>query len=224
MADRDWKLSPSDFAFFWEECKCCFYLKVARQFLRPRPIMPKIFTLIDSKMKDFYSGKRTEEIAIGAPRGVVIHGEKWVESQPIRIEGRSTTCHIRGKFDTIARFDDGTYGVIDFKTSQRNAEHISLYSRQLHAYAFALESPTPGNFGASPITQLGLLVFEPEKYAQSKTGCVGLAGRLSWISVPRDDAAFKHFLGDVLDLLEAPNPPPPNPTCDWCNYRQNISK
>ena len=54
-SDQNWKLSPSDFAFVWRECKRCFYLRVAKGFQRPRPIMPKIFTLIDAKMKTYYS-------------------------------------------------------------------------------------------------------------------------------------------------------------------------
>lgn len=44
---HSWKLSPSDFAFLWEECKRCFYLKVVNGIQRPPLIMPKIFmTLI----------------------------------------------------------------------------------------------------------------------------------------------------------------------------------
>ena len=46
-----WRLSPSDFAFLWEECKRCFYLKVVKEFYRPRSLMPKIFNVIDAQMK-----------------------------------------------------------------------------------------------------------------------------------------------------------------------------
>jgi hypothetical protein len=50
---QNWKLSPSDFAFLWEECQRCFYLKVVRQFYRPWSPMPKIFTKIDGIMKRY---------------------------------------------------------------------------------------------------------------------------------------------------------------------------
>ncbi len=218
---HNWKLSPSDFAFLWEECKRCFYLRIARSFQRPRPIMPKIFTLIDSEMKNYYSQKRTEDIATEMPPGVVAYGEKWVESQPITLPGFSATCFVKGKFDTVVRFDDGTFGVIDFKTSQRKSEHIPLYSRQLHAYAYALEHPGGHGFAAKPVTQLGLLVFEPSQYRQGKTGRVGFAGDISWVPVPRDDAKFMEFLTQVVTILESPEPPPANPDCGWCKYRQN---
>src|SRR5437764_951732 len=108
-------------------------------------------------MKNFYSGKRTHEIAEGIPLGVVKLGENWVTSQPIVVPGRSSTCFVKGKFDKVVRFDDGTYGVIDFKTSQRKSDHVPLYSRQLHAYATALENPAPGTLHLAPVTRLGLL-------------------------------------------------------------------
>ena len=65
------------------------------------------------------------------------HGEEWVESTPIEVPGRESTCFIRGKFDTVLRFDDDTYGVVDFKTSRISPKHLAKYSRQLHAYAHA---------------------------------------------------------------------------------------
>jgi len=130
VTGRVWKLSPSDFAFLWEECKRCFYLKVVEGFQRPRSIMPKIFTIIDGQMKDCYSGKRSETIAPELPPGEVQFGENWVESKPITVPNHESTCFIRGKFDTVIGFDDGTYGVVDFKTSERKAEHIPLRFRQ----------------------------------------------------------------------------------------------
>jgi RecB family exonuclease len=183
--------------------------------------MPKIFTLIDSEMKKFYSQQRTEDNATGMSPGVVAYGERWVESQPLTVPGFSSTCFIRGKFDTIVKLDDGTYGVVDFKTSQRKSEHIPLYSRQLHAYAYALEHPAGRGFAANPVTQLGLLVFEPSQYTQGRTGRVGFAGDVSWLAVPRNDASFMEFLAHVLTILESPEAPPANPNCEWCKYRQN---
>jgi hypothetical protein len=219
LPGRTWKLSPSDLTFLWEDCRRCFYLKVVKGVRRPYGPMAKIFTLIDAEMKTYYSGRRTEDIADSLPPGFIEFGEKWVESRPFHPQDHDSACYFRGKFDIVARFDDDTYGVIDFKTSQRKAEHIPFYSRQLHAYARALEDPVPDRFSVSPISRLGLLVFEPSEYVQGKTGLVGFAGHASWLEVPRDDAAFEAFLAQALDLLARPEPPPANPECDWCNYR-----
>lgn len=61
MNNRNWKLSSSDFAFHWEECKRCFYLKIVKGFQRPRPTMPKIFNMIGSEMKKCFSGQRKQK-------------------------------------------------------------------------------------------------------------------------------------------------------------------
>jgi hypothetical protein len=60
MSKNNFKLTPSDFAFLWEECKRCFYLKVVHGFQRPFGAFPKIFTIIDAQMKNYYSDMRTE--------------------------------------------------------------------------------------------------------------------------------------------------------------------
>ena len=148
---HNWKLSPSDFAFLWEECRRCFYLKVVSDFKRPSTPMPKIFTTIDQLMKQRFAGQRKEEVVAGLPGGVFEYSEHWVESRPLAVPGHASSCFIRGKFDTVVRFDDGGFGVVDFKTSARNSEHIPLYARQLHAYACALEQAAPGRPALSPV-------------------------------------------------------------------------
>ena len=75
----NWKLSPSDLTFLWEECKRCFYLKVVREISRPF-IMPKIFNKIDSIMNQYFFGKNTTEINPVLPPGTVLSGN-WVGSQ-----------------------------------------------------------------------------------------------------------------------------------------------
>lgn len=219
MSGRMWRLSPSDFAFLWEECKRCFYLKSVVGFQRPRTIMPRIFTLIDSQMKACLMRVRTDAVAAGMPSGVIAYSEQWIESRPMKLEGRSSTCYIRGKFDTVVKCDDGTYGVIDFKTSEVKADHVSLYGRQLHAYAYALENPAPRKFGLSPVTRLGLLVFQPEWFANEGGGKGALAGHLTWVEIRRDDPSFLGFLDEVVSVLDQPEPPEATPACPWCDYR-----
>ena len=221
MSDRCWKLSPSDFAFLWDECPRCFYLKVVLGFPRPRPLMPKVFGQIDEQMKACCDGRRTETLAPEMPAGVFEVGEHWVESQPLDVHLPDTIhrCRIRGPFGSGIRLDDGGYAVVDFKTSERGAEHLTLYARQLHAYAYALEHPAPGSFALGPITRLGLLVFEPETFAREADGLGALTGGLRWIEIPRDDGRLFGFLAEMLSVLERPDPPGGAPLCDWCVYR-----
>jgi hypothetical protein len=67
--DAPWGLSPSDFAFLWDDCLRCFYLKVARKQSRPRSPFPSVFGRIDRAMKDHYLGERAEMVALGMPEG-----------------------------------------------------------------------------------------------------------------------------------------------------------
>lgn len=216
----NYKLSPSDFAFLWEECKRCFYLKVVDGFRRPQPVMPKIFTVIDNAMKEFFSGKRIETLISNFPGGAVSHDEKIVESKPIKFTNRESTCFIKGKYDTIVQFDDGTYGVIDFKTSATKSEHVPLYSRQLHAYAYALENPSPKSLALSPVSKLGLIIYEPEVLLSENIDVALLKGGLTWLEIPRDDQSFLKFLEEIMDIIEQPSNAKSSHKCGWCQYRE----
>jgi PD-(D/E)XK nuclease superfamily protein len=219
VPSRNWTLSPSDFAFLWEECRRCFYLKVVNNFRRPKSPMPRIFTAIDSEMKMRYGGLRTAEAMPFLPPGVIDASVSWVESRPLPVPRHSSLVSLRGKLDTLVRFDDETYGVIDFKTSGVRDQHVGLYTRQLHAYALALENASPGNLSLSPVSKLGLVIFEPAVFSGGGDAPGCLTGPVSWKEIPRSNAAFLAFLADVVDLLEMPVPPEPSPACQWCQYR-----
>ncbi|MBN2472340.1 MAG: PD-(D/E)XK nuclease family protein [Anaerolineae bacterium] len=212
-------LSPSDFAFLWEECKCCFYLKHVSRFNRPGGPFPGIFGVIDREMRKHYLKRRTEEIAPGLPPGTLAMGEKWVQSAPFTLPGHQTQLVLRGKLDAVAAFDDGTYGVIDFKTSDIRSTHIQLYSRQLRAYTYALEHPAPGKLALAPISTMGLLAFTPDAYTAEAPGRSVLSGALKWHPIRHNEASFMAFLDDVLTVLELPAPPEPGEKCQWCQYR-----
>lgn len=214
------KLAPSDFAFLWDECRRCFYLKVALGIDRPRTPMPSIFSVIDSKMKGFFQGRRTEEVAPMLAPGSFAHFGRWVESAPIRPPGAARMLYVRGPFDTVIAFDDGTHAIIDFKTSSQKSENVAKYARQLQAYAHALENPAHEKAFALPnVRRMGLLVYEPDAFHMAPDGGARLGGSVKWIEIPRDDAAFLAFLGDVSAVLDAPAPPPADPECAWCRHR-----
>ena len=215
---RNWKLSPSDFAFLWEECKRCFYLKVNRGIPRPFTPFPKIFKVIDGLMNEFFEGKSSTLISTELPSGTIRYGESWVESTPITIPGVDSTCFVRGKFDTVVEFDDGSYGVVDFKTSSTRSEHMPLYTRQLHAYAYALENPAPGRLGLAPVKKLGLLCVEPTGMNKDREGKISYLGVPEWIECERNDGEFIRFLTDVVRVLELPETPDASGSCSICKY------
>ena len=214
----NYKLSPSDFTFLYEGCKQCYYLKVVHNIPRPSIPLPSIFSKIAGLLKSYYNGKHTQELHAKLPPGVVNYGEKYVESKTIRLPGHDATCFIRGRFDIVVEFEDKTYGVIDFKTGNPNDEYLDLYSRQLRAYAYALEHPAPGALSLSPITKMGLLYFYPLKISQPSIGWLSYDAEIHWIEISKNEQELLEFVGEVLGVLESPEPPNPSSDCQWCSY------
>jgi hypothetical protein len=211
------KLAPSDLTFLWDECQRCFWLKARGVLKRPSAPFPKVFTMLDNQTKDFFFNKRSEEMADGLRPGHVAFGDRWVRSRPLPVPGHDTQVMLQGKIDTALSFDDGSHGIIDFKTSEPKAGHVPFYGRQLHSYALAAENPLEGALDLSPVSQLGLLCVEP--IAMIGVGdTVAFKGATHFLEIERDDDAFYAFLSQVLFLLERPAPPDPAPKCGYCTY------
>lgn len=217
-------LSSSDLTFLWDECPRCFYLKVKHDFRRPAVPFPSIFTVIDGLMKGFFRDQPAQALEPGLPPGRVLFSSKRVQSAPIALPGHAETCVLAGLFDSLLAFDDGSYAVVDFKTSAPKAQHVAFYGRQLHAYAYALEHPAEGKLHLSPVSRLGLFVVQPNEMVRQSDGRIAYLGQVTWLEVPRNDSAFLAFLSEVMTLLESPTPPPAAENCPWCAYRQSAQE
>ena len=216
-------LSPSDLTFLWDGCKRCFYLKVKHNIVYRGPF-PGMFGKMGDLTSNFYLDKPTREISPDLPDGIVKYREKWVKSIPISFPDTSTQCVIKGRFDAIMAFEDDSYGIIDYKTSDASEEKAAFYSRQLSAYAYALENPAPGALSISPITHLGLFIITPNRFERMPDGELAFGTRTTWMEVPRNDAAFLGFLTGVVTLLDEPTPPAPAEDCGLCIYRKNYNQ
>ncbi len=220
----NYRLSPSDFAFLYEGCRRCYYLKVVHGISQPSIPLPSIFSKIAGLLKNHYNGKDTKELHPDLPPGVVKYGEQNVRSTTIKRPARNATCFISGRFDIAIEFEDGTYGVIDFKTGNPKEEYFDLYGRQLHAYAYALENPASYALQLSPITKMGLLYFYPSKVSQQSTDWLSYDAEIQWIEIDKNDQKFLKFIDDVLDLLESPALPHASANCQWCEYITRLKR
>ena len=142
-----------------------------------------------------------------------------MKSAALLVSDSSRTCLIRGRVDVLVGCDDGTTGVVDFKTTIPKPDHIATYARQLHAYAMALEHPSSGR--PETVSSMGLLCFLPDEY-EAEEERAALFGQVEWIEVPRDDLGFAQFLGEVVSGLDRDDPPEPGPACQWCALRDGI--
>jgi hypothetical protein len=218
-----YKISPSDLTFGWDGCHYCFYMKVKHGIML-RGIFPGMFNKMANMTSRYYHEKSTAEISPALPSGKVILSEGWVKSSPISPPGAASQCYIKGRFDAVMEFDNGEYGIIDYKTSEATDEQTSFYSRQLSAYAYALEHPAPSALRLSPVTRMGLFVVTPDRFEATATNEKVFVNKTVWTDVPRDDAAFMSLLGDVVRLLDAPEPPEPDPDCGTCDYRKRMEE
>jgi len=219
----NYRLSPSDLTFSYEGCKRCFYLKVVNNIAQPSIPLPSIFSQIAGLLKNHYDGKHTSELHADLPPGIVSYGEKNVRSSIIQLPNHDATCYISGRFDVVVSFEDGTYGVIDYKTSNPSRESARMYSRQLHAYAYTLEHPGPRALALSPVTKLGLLYFYPSSVNQQSIERLNYEAEITWVEVEKDEEGFLKFIDEVLDVLELPEAPQHSPTCQWCGYVSKLN-
>jgi hypothetical protein len=217
---RIYKLSPSDLTFLWDECKRCFYLKVTRGYRRPAIGFPKIFIRIDQLMKDHYLDQSTKAISPSLPEGKVHLTGRWVESESISDPDHQAEVYITGMFDTVLKFDNGSFGVVDFKTTEVKDEHVNFYARQLQAYAYALEHAAPTKLSLKPISVLGLLCFEPRQMDQDEQGRLTYSGQVVWQPCPLDENTFLSFIREVMAVLDQEEPPDAGEKCEYCKYRE----
>ena len=225
---RTAKLSPSDFAFLYEDCKRCFYLKVVKEIRQPSKPMAAIFTKIDKQEKVAFQDVIMSTLADGLPDGQIVKSDKWVTSTYINYPEFDYRQFIFGQVDSIMQMPDKSYKIIDFKTSSIKKEnddgtaskHMKLYKRQLHAYAYALENPMyeyerflePGE-----ISGMGLITFDPDQGFKVDNESNGiLKGSFKWEEITYEPNKFIGFMGKMAQLLANPEIPDFNPDCPYC--------
>jgi len=214
-------LSPSSFAFLYDECKACFWSD-HNGLKRPRSPMPSIFNKIDSTLKRELSGQDKWTHVRGLDQAITIESsDKRITSTQLRyLDGPAIA--IRGNYDTLVKFEDGRRALVDLKTSHVKPELVPKYARQLHAYKKAFEFPALGD--PVPIDELGLIVWEPAEFHLDGKTSGALSGNLVYLAVPVKDEAFDEFLGEACALLGQPEPPPGDMKCSFCAYRVSLEQ
>lgn len=220
----NYRLSPSDLTFTYNGCKRCFYLKVVKSIPQPSIPLPSMFTKIAGLLKNHYIGKQTSELHLDLPPGIIAYGEKKIRSKIIKLPKHQNTCYISGRFDIVINFQDGTYGVIDFKTAEPHQRSIDLYSYQLHAYAYALEHAASGSLNLYPVSKIGLLYISPSRIDQQDMGNVFYGSDVTWVEIEKDESTFMNFINKVMDVLDSPIIPDHSPNCQWCTYSRRAAE
>ena len=183
-----------------------------------RTPLPAMYSRNASLMPEYFDGKSSQEVYSGLPTGIVIRGEQRVRSDVIDVPGHEGRIIINGRIDNALAFDEGGYGLLDYKTSKPKSDNIRLYGRQLQSYTLALENPAADQLTLAPIIRLGLVYVDLDLVSRDSDGRISYEGDVTWVEHIRDDEGFMEFLGDVLDVIERREPPDPSPSCDFCTY------
>src|SRR5258708_7936577 len=153
-----YKLSPSDFAYLWNDCKHCYYQKVKLGVVYSSPF-PAMFGKINGLLQTSIMGKNLKDIHPDLPSGIITIQEGYMKSKPIP----GTNVYLSGRFDILTKLDDGTHALIDFKITSPDEEKIlKKYSSQLHAYKYALENPIDG-VKPIKISKMGAVSINPDE-------------------------------------------------------------
>ena len=209
-------ISPSDLTFSWDGCHRCLWLYYNHQVKAPN-FMTLVAELADMQER-YFIGASSEHLHAAIPAGKVHSHGGFVQSRPIQVDGVDSAFAIRGKYDLVMEFPDGTYGVIDCKFQARDNDKSDFYSPQLEAYAFALENPAKGE--PKQISSLGLLVWSPVRPRGNAAVGFGLELSCSWYPIQRNPQALAARLKDFIGVISA-EVPTSKPTCDQCRYISN---
>jgi CRISPR/Cas system-associated exonuclease Cas4 (RecB family) len=208
-----YKLSPSDFAYIYEECKHCFYLKIKEGISRPSTPFPGVFSALNTRIQGSLLRKNLKKLSRDLPDCEVVNQEGFVESVVIH----GTSCYIKGKYDLLCKNPDSTYTLVDLKISIPDEEKIEKYKTQLTAYKFSMENPAQEK--PIKITRMGLLIFYPDTLS-FENNTVDINFPPKWMEIPADDKGFITFIKEVDDLLNGPIPEE-NPDCGFCKYTKS---
>src|SRR3989344_2590748 len=209
--ENSYKLSPSDFAYLWNDCKHCYYQKV-KLGVSHSGIFPGMFTKINTLLQNSIMGMNLSDIHPDLPSGIIEIQEGYMKS--VAIDG--TNCFISGRFDILSKLDDGTFAIIDFKITTPDEEKIQKYASQLHAYKFALENPIQGT--PIQILEMGVVSINPEEM-KLVDGKVVFTTTPKYHPIKEDMAGFYKLIEEIATVLNG-DLPATSETCSLCLYRK----
>lgn len=212
-------ISPSDLTFLYQ-CKGCFYDKYVLKESRPRHSLPGIFTQIDTLMTACYDNQPTTKISKDLPPGIITLGGTFVKSKPLICKEQNCELILSGKVDSLFKFDDGTLGIPDFKTTIPYKGKLDFYFNQLMSYVVCIEHNDPNVNKNYKVSLMGLVCFEPKVFAHNDAGAQ-FSGDVQWIPIEKDTNKFKNFLKEIAILLTGQRPILDR-NCKFCHYK-NLS-
>ena len=222
-------LAPSELDYMPMKCSRCFYLsKIKKINLKNFP--PPVFSNFDIVQQEYFKSKNTSYLSASLPSGQIMQKDQVpgrVVSTTLK-DNKGRKFILGGRPDVVIAFDDQTYGIIDFKTTNIKDDKAESYRYQLEAYRYIFtfpgsikKGPTPK---LTPITHMGVLQFFPsEIFDQNNKGCQ-LNMEMSYSALKQNDKLFMDRITYILDILTSDRLPEFNTNCFDCCFTKNQIK
>lgn len=190
---------------------------------KQKPLLPQIFSQIDSSMK---KGITVEMVAEWT--GLNIKRQKSFESVRSRnFDSSGIYWSLAGKWDRCYELEDGTLAILDFKTGEASPAKQAMYRRQLMGYTLCVESPDSAPPEA--VSYIGTLVFTPTDFVVQKVdgsypGTCAFKGSLKAFQFDLDRDWFMEFMEEVMKIISMGEMPEPGNFCEVCRSMDMIAR
>lgn len=160
-------------------------------------------------MRGVYQGQSSIEVV--GKEGVFDTKEYKLVSRQIPISDNHT-IQFSGKTDCLIKFNDGTVGIMDFKTSDVSYDTAQFYAPQLYAYRECMDAE---------VSKMGLLCASPAKAVLAD----GISMQFSetWVEIPISEDYWQGFTDKLATLLLTPfDWVEGKPKCPHCEYQRKL--
>lgn len=223
MTNKDlvFNFSPSEFAFDYEGCKKCYYDKKVNNIVLKTPF-PGAFSKFDREQKKYYNNKSSKIISTSLDDGVIVSDYNKKLSSKVLHDNKDRPFTLGGFIDAYIKHKD-SYTVIDFKTTTISDNQPTIYKSQLQSYAVIMENPKEGSLKLNPITNLGILCFEPSNIINVNKKDCEVKMTTKWFDVKRDDKELIAYITKIQDLLYDDKIPKSDENCNICKFKKVIN-
>lgn len=211
-------IAPSDLTFGFSTCKRCIWVKYWYSFELKKDF-PLVKTL-STVQEELFRRAPMQSIDPSLKPGVVKQWGQWVKSKNININGVETQWKLRGIYDLLGHYDDGSVAIIDCKVSDSDRDNGDFYAPQLEAYAYTLENPLSGK--AFPVSTMGLLIWKLGGVAQTRpnefaSNEMGFGVNQVYVPVERNPDRLLALLEEFITVIDG-DCPDAGADCHACNY------
>lgn len=211
-------IAPSDLTFGFSTCKRCIWIKYQYSFELKKDF-PLVKTL-STVQEELFRRAPMPSLDPSLAPGVVKQWGQWVKSSNIVVNGVETQWKLRGIYDLLGHYDDGSVGIIDCKVSDSDRDNGDFYAPQLEAYAYTLEHPLSGK--AFPVSTMGLLIWKLGGVAQTRpnefvSNEMGFGVNQVYVPVERCPEKLAALLEEFITVIDG-DCPDAGADCHACNF------